>query len=243
MRKDRFTDEALAQAKMLAELKMNDAESFAEAYDYARCQRPDGSFYGIPSGKQCRKGSKAAPANSGSKKSAAERMAAAYDKGGFAPKKNKKSDAAVKPVEPKKSQGTRPKAAIEADMKKLTSSGAMQQKGLAGVKARAEHAKLKAELARAKAPKKLKTDFRKDVEKATEIRRAREKAIEKLQRRQAAMRKRYAKANSLAAMAVRTKDKTKSERALKLVEKIGDKLDTLNEQMKKYTKPKGKELK
>lgn len=188
MRKDRFTDEALAQAKALAELKMNDAESFAEAYDYARCQRPDGSFYGIPSGKQCRKGSKAAPTNSGSKKSAAERMAAAYDKGGFAPKK----DAAVKPAGKKK---------------------------------------------------KPKTDFRKDVEKGAKMRRARDKAIEKLQRRQAAMRKRYAKANRLAAMAVRTKDKTKSERAQKLVEKIGDKLDTLNEQMKKYTKPEGKELK
>jgi hypothetical protein len=192
MRKDRFTDEALAQAKALAELKMNDAESFAEAYDYARCQRPDGSFYGIPSGKQCRKGSKAAPTNSGSKKSAAQRMAAAYDKGGFAPKKDKKSDAAVKPAGKKK---------------------------------------------------KLKTDFRKDVEKAAEIRRARDKAIEKLQRRQAAMRKRYAKANRLAAIAVRTKDKTKSERAQKLVDKIGDKLDTLNEQMEKYTKSEGKRLK
>jgi hypothetical protein len=192
MRKDRFTDEALAQAKALAELKMNDAESFAEAYDYARCQRPDGSFYGIPSGKQCRKGSKAAPTNSGSKKSAAQRMAAAYDKGGFAPKKDKKSDSAVKPASKKK---------------------------------------------------KLKTDFRKDVEKAAEIRRARDKAIEKLQRRQAAMRKRYAKANRLAAIAVRTKDKTKSERAQKLVDKIGDKLDTLNEQMEKYTKPEGKRLK
>jgi hypothetical protein len=64
MRKDRFTDEALAQATALAELKMNDVESFAEAYDYARCQRPDGSFYGIPSGKQCRKGSKTVPAKS-----------------------------------------------------------------------------------------------------------------------------------------------------------------------------------
>jgi len=48
--------------------------------------------------------------------------------------------------EPKPSGKTRPKAAIEADMRKLTSSGAMQQRGLAGVKARAEHASLKAEL-------------------------------------------------------------------------------------------------
>ena len=48
--------------------------------------------------------------------------------------------------EPKPSGKTRPKAAIESDMRKLTSSGAMQQRGLAGVKARAEHASLKAEL-------------------------------------------------------------------------------------------------
>lgn len=68
MRKDRFTDEALAQAKALAELKMNDAESFAEAYDYARCQRPDGSFYPIPEGKQCRKGTKATPIDPGAKR-------------------------------------------------------------------------------------------------------------------------------------------------------------------------------
>jgi len=186
MRKDRFTDEALAQAKALAEVKMSDSESFSEAYDFARCQRADGSFYGIPAGKQCKKGTKAAPADTEPKKSAKERMAAAYDKrkkeGSFAPKKDK-------------------------------------------------------------APaKKMKTDFRKDVERGAQIRRAREKVIEKLQRQQAAMRKRYAKVNRLAAMATRTKDKAKSERARKLVEKIGNRLDTLNEQVKKYTKPEGKEL-
>ena len=48
MRKDRFTDEALAQAKALAEVKMSDSESFSEAYDFARCKRLDGTFYGIP---------------------------------------------------------------------------------------------------------------------------------------------------------------------------------------------------
>lgn len=175
MRKDRFTDEALAQAKALAELKMNDAESFAEAYDFTRCKRLDGTFYGIPDGKQCKRGRKVEPAEPKSE-----------------PKPKKKKSAAVKPAGKKK---------------------------------------------------KPKTDFRKDVEKGVEIRRARDKAIEKLQRRQAAMRKRYAKANRLAAMAARTKDKTKFERAQKLVDKIGDKLDTLNEQKKKYTKPEGKELK
>lgn len=56
MRKDRFTDEALRNAQALAELE------FSESYDFARCQRPNGSFYGIPEGKQCKKGTKAAPA-------------------------------------------------------------------------------------------------------------------------------------------------------------------------------------
>lgn len=61
MRKDRFTDEALANAKALANVKSQDAESFAEAYDFARCQRSDGSFYPIPDGKKCRKGTEASP--------------------------------------------------------------------------------------------------------------------------------------------------------------------------------------
>jgi hypothetical protein len=61
MRKDRFTDEALAAAKALAELKYSenpeDQLAYAEAYDFARCQRPDGSFYGTSG--QCRKGTPA----------------------------------------------------------------------------------------------------------------------------------------------------------------------------------------
>lgn len=79
MRKDRFTDEAMAAARALADLKYSenaeDQQAFAEAYDFARCQRLDGSFYAIASGKRCRKGSKAAPAQLKSKKSAAERGA------------------------------------------------------------------------------------------------------------------------------------------------------------------------
>ena len=71
MRKDRFTDEALAAAKALADLKYSesaeDQQAFAEAYDFARCQRPNGSFYGIAEGKQCKKGTKASPAQSKSK--------------------------------------------------------------------------------------------------------------------------------------------------------------------------------
>jgi hypothetical protein len=60
MRKDRFTDGALANIKALANAKSQDAESFAEAYDFARCQRPDGTFYGTSG--QCRKGTDAGPA-------------------------------------------------------------------------------------------------------------------------------------------------------------------------------------
>ena len=83
------------------------SESAQDALDFARCQRPDGSFYGT--GGQCRKG-----IESGAKEKTATR--------------------------------TRPKAAIESDMKKLTSSGAMAAKGTAGVRAREAHAALKAEL-------------------------------------------------------------------------------------------------
>lgn len=67
MRKDHFTDEALALVAALVELKYSedpeDQLAYAEAYDFARCQRPDGSFYGIPDGKLCKKGKKAAPAD------------------------------------------------------------------------------------------------------------------------------------------------------------------------------------
>lgn len=63
MRKDYFTEEALAAAQALAELKYSESEeerlAFAEAYDFTRCQRPDGSIYGIGAGKQCRQGSPA----------------------------------------------------------------------------------------------------------------------------------------------------------------------------------------
>jgi hypothetical protein len=121
MRKDRFTDEALRNAYALAELKYSenpeDQLRFSEAYDFARCQRPDGSFYGTSG--QCRKGKQAGD----------------------------------KPAEDKSARSSRPAAAIESDMRRLTSSGAMQAKGLAGVKARAEHARLKAQLAEAKKKK------------------------------------------------------------------------------------------
>jgi hypothetical protein len=56
MRKDHFTDEALAAAKALARLDYAE-EASAEALDFARCQRPDGSFYGTAG--QCRMGTPA----------------------------------------------------------------------------------------------------------------------------------------------------------------------------------------
>jgi hypothetical protein len=58
MRKDHFTEEALAAAKALAALKYSENPeeqlAFAEAYDFATCERPDGSRYGT--GGQCRLG-------------------------------------------------------------------------------------------------------------------------------------------------------------------------------------------
>jgi hypothetical protein len=68
MRKDHFTKEALAAAKALVDLKYSENEDdqlrFSEAYDFARCQRSDGSFYGT--GGQCRIGKESgeAPARS-----------------------------------------------------------------------------------------------------------------------------------------------------------------------------------
>jgi hypothetical protein len=63
MRKDHFTTEALRVAKALAELKYSESEEdqvrFSEAYDFATCQRPDGSKYGT--GGRCRKGTETTP--------------------------------------------------------------------------------------------------------------------------------------------------------------------------------------
>ena len=98
-------------------------EAAAEKYDFATCQRSDGSKYGT--GGQCRKGTPTTPGSDDKKTSSKKSSSRGSSSGEYR---------------------TRPKGAIEADMKKLTSSGAMNQKGTAGVKAREEHAKLKAEL-------------------------------------------------------------------------------------------------
>ena len=140
MRKDRFTDEALAQAKALAEVKMSDSESFSEAYDFARCQRADGSFYGIAAGKQCKKGAKAAPAEPKPKKSAKERMAAAYDKaqksGGFRPKKDKAPTKKMKTDFRKEVQeGAAKRKKRDAEIAKLQGRREKLQKRYAKIKA------------------------------------------------------------------------------------------------------------
>lgn len=159
----------------------NFSEEALEALDFARCQRADGSFYGIPDGKQCKKGTKAAPAEPESKKkSAAERMAAAYDKGGFAPKKDGKSEA--------------------------------------------------------KAPtKKLKTDFRKEVQEGAAKRKKRDAEIAKLQGRREKLQKRYAKIKALSRKASVAKNKMGLEKVEKLARRIGDELEKINNQMKVYT--------
>jgi len=98
-------------------------EAALDKYDFTTCQRPDGSKYG--SNGRCIKGSETSPASKDDKKGSSKSGGGGSSSGEYR---------------------TRPKGAIESDMKKLTSSGAMNQKGAAGVKAREEHAKLKAEL-------------------------------------------------------------------------------------------------
>ena len=166
--------------KMNKHIFDNFSEEALEALDFARCQRADGSFYGIAAGKQCKKGAKAAPADTEPKKSAKERMAAAYDKGGFAPKKDGKSEA--------------------------------------------------------KAPtKKLKTDFRKEVQEGAAKRKKRDAEIAKLQGRREKLQKRYAKIKALSRKASVAKNKMGLEKVEKLAKRIGDELEKINNQMKVYT--------
>lgn len=106
--------EKLVRQQLLVEF----AEDSTDSFDFARCQRPDGSHYPIADGLQCRKGTKAADAPTpkiiGRKKNArptdtAARMAAAYDK-----IKNKRQEgptAAIKKVDKK----FEPKAAKSKD--------------------------------------------------------------------------------------------------------------------------------
>jgi hypothetical protein len=108
---------------------------FSESFDFARCQRKDGSFYGIPEGLQCRKGTKAAPAEKYEPKrkkrvapsDTAQRMAAAYERRKQEkairenkPPVKKKKDEAIKPVEKTKSQKPKSEKAIGEKIKPET---------------------------------------------------------------------------------------------------------------------------
>ena len=124
-----------------AEEQFNELAS--EKYDFATCQRSDGSYYGTSG--QCRKGTPVKGPVPKKEKAVANMRAKDLKRRG--------ADGENHGKQVKNSGGgssseyrTRPKGAIESDMKKLTSSGAMNQKGTAGVKARKEHAKLKEEL-------------------------------------------------------------------------------------------------
>ena len=90
-----------------------------EMWEYTTCQRADGSKYG--SNGRCIKGSETSPASKDDKKGSSKKSSSGGSSSG--------------------EYRTRPKGAIESDMKKLTSSAAMNQKGAAGAKAREEHAK------------------------------------------------------------------------------------------------------
>jgi hypothetical protein len=212
MRKDRFTDEALANARALANVKSQDAESFAEAYDFARCQRSDGSFYPIPDGKKCRKGTEASPTTASAKATGVRSKA--------------KIDREILDV-----------IARSKGAKGLEANRLRQQ--LAALKAeRREPGKTKVANSAPKKPA-IKTDFRKDIEAGAKIRRERDAAIEKLQGRQMRLRKAYAKANQDAAAAIRAKDPAKAEKAKARVEKLGEALDSANDMMRKYTGNRG----
>lgn len=99
--------------------------------DFARCQRPNGSFYGIAEGLQCRKGSKVAPAEKvaptkpargGRKADTAARMAAAYDraKPGTLAKKSSPAKSAVTSIKPATKERIKnlPKDKLEQLLKK-----------------------------------------------------------------------------------------------------------------------------
>ena len=104
-------------------------EAAAEKYDFTTCQRSDGSYYGTAG--QCRKGTETKKPPAKKDQKMANMRAKDLKRRGAS-----RSDSDFR---------TRPKAAIEADMKKLTSSGAMQQKGQAGIDARKKFTDLKAE--------------------------------------------------------------------------------------------------
>lgn len=216
MRKDHFTEEAVKAAYALAEFKYSenpeDQLAFTEAYDFARCQRSDGSFYPIPDGKKCRKGTEASLATASAK--------------AVGVRSNAKIDREILDV-----------IARSKGAKGLEANRLRQQ--LAALKAeRREPGKTKVANSAPKKPT-IKTDFRKDIEAGAKIRRERDAAIEKLQGRQMRLRKAYAKANQDAAAAIRAKDLAKAEKAKARIAKLGEALDSANDMMRKYTGSRG----
>lgn len=203
MRKDRFTDEALRNAYALADLKYSenpeDQVAFEEAYDFARCQRPDGSFYGTSG--QCRKGKDAGAKAEEPKKTASTRQQAAAEalkrirEKGPETKVEKESyswgdlikvskgneyKAVLHPKDQEvlrklksgesssftDEQGVKWKATRDGNSIRLDSkSGSLEMsRGALGAGKEAKAGEPK--------PKKLKTDFRKDVEKGAAKRKA-----------------------------------------------------------------------
>lgn len=117
-------DESLENSireELLAEFAEND-----DTLNFARCQRQDGSFYGISEGLQCRKGTKAAPAEKYKPKrkkltapsDTAQRMAVAYERlkqekaiRENKPSTKKRKEEAIRPIErakPPKSKSEKP---------------------------------------------------------------------------------------------------------------------------------------
>jgi len=189
MRKDRFTDEALRNARALAELKAQDSESFSEAYDFARCQRPDGSFYGT--GGQCRKGTEAgaAPPREGTGarggRMAADKARAEGKKG--AAIRAARAQGAKDAVAAARAEGGAKTSAKNARARMLKDELSKIKDSIKGkspeeinkaIAAAAERADKRVAAGEGKAaPKKMKTDFRKDVEAGAAKRKARDEKI------------------------------------------------------------------
>lgn len=107
------------------EWKLEDFGEVMDALDFARCQRPNGSYYPIASGLQCRKGTKApddeTPKSVKQKKAhgptdTVTRMAVAYDK------LKEKKESSIKPETREKLSKLSPKQLEVLSKKKLTDS-------------------------------------------------------------------------------------------------------------------------
>jgi hypothetical protein len=247
MRKDRFTDEALRYAEALAQVKLEDAESFAEAYDFARCQRADGTFYPIPDGKQCRKGTKASPIDPGAKRQreGQKPVVEATKKRKSREEKIAELKSAIKGL---KAEGAprRGKLAklrgdiqeqqrmrkIEADAKKTGKSvddtiRARQAAADKKIKARLKKEQEKRDQRRKEeeAKPKLKTDFRKEIEVGAAARKKRDEGIMQRQKEEASLRRAYAQVLAKERNARRDGDDAAARKFMRASLKINKRLD------------------